>query len=32
MSTTNLVLVAVLAVFVVAYLMRRKARLSRDDD
>jgi hypothetical protein len=31
-TTTNVVLLGVLAVMVVLYLMRRKSRLSRDDD
>jgi hypothetical protein len=31
MDTTTIVTLAVLAVLVVVYLLRRKARLSRDD-
>jgi hypothetical protein len=32
MDTTSLILVGALVVLVVFYLMRRRARLSRDDD
>jgi hypothetical protein len=32
MDTTSLILVGALAVLVVFYLMRRRARLTRDDD
>jgi hypothetical protein len=31
MSTTSLVLLGLLALFVVLYLMRRRARLSKED-
>ena len=32
MDTTTLILVGVLAVLLVFYVLRRRARLSRDDD
>jgi hypothetical protein len=32
MSTTNIVLIVLAGVFLVLFLMRRRARLSRDDD
>jgi hypothetical protein len=32
MSVTNSVLIAVAAVFLILYLLRRRSRLGRDDD
>jgi hypothetical protein len=32
MTTTNIVLIVLAGVFLVLFLMRRRARLSRDDD
>lgn len=32
MGVTNTVLIAIAAVFLILYLLRRRSRLSRDDD
>ncbi len=32
MTATNSVLIAIAAVFLILYLLRRRSRLSRDDD
>lgn len=32
MTVTNSVLIAIAAVFLILYLLRRRSRLSRDDD